>query len=113
MKIFRSLNQIQNLKFTRTTSVLVGIVFGIAVLFSLSQESSLVDSGYVMKTDSFAPTQVQVVADTPKYSNFLASYFLQESSIERKNVENSEKGTFLSNLKDFRNIFISKVWATL
>jgi hypothetical protein len=82
-------------------------------LFSFTRESNFAHSEYQLQAQNIDQAQFEMISETPKYNNFLASYFLQESSFERKNMERSEKGSFLSNLKDFRNIIISKVWATL
>lgn len=46
-----------------------------------------------------------------KYHNFLTSYFLQESSVERTNKKSEEKGQFMSRVKDFHSIIISRKWS--
>ena len=61
--------------------------------------------------DSFSDEENQDALSDPKsvkYHNFLASYFLQESSVERTSKRSGEDRELLSSLKGFHNIIISK-----
>jgi hypothetical protein len=60
---------------------------------------------------SFSEVENQEISSdhkSVKYHNFLASYFLQESSVERTTKRNGEEKELLSGLKGFHNVIISK-----
>jgi hypothetical protein len=103
----------------KNLSIVIGIClsFGLFTTFQVDQsfisdfnvsESRLINANTSTSIDEVFVQDTQVEKNSTKYHNFLASYFLQESSKERKSKRSEEKGQIISSLRDFRNVIISR-----
>jgi len=104
----------------KNLSILLGIFLSFFITSSFQSEESLSSESNSqelavqiddLSTQGLVDVEEQAVkpeTTSTKYHNFLTSYFLQESSKERKNKRSEEKGQVISNLRDFRNIILSQ-----
>jgi ATP phosphoribosyltransferase regulatory subunit HisZ len=109
--LFYASNQIRNL------SIILGVILSFCIVFSfLSEEASLESNSMelAIQIDDLSTAGVNareqaVLMETSstKYHNFLASYFMQESSRERKSKTPEEKGEIINNLRDLKSIIAS------
>jgi ATP phosphoribosyltransferase regulatory subunit HisZ len=109
--LFYASNQIRNL------SIILGVILSFCIVFSfLSEEASMESNSMelAIQIDDLSTAGVNaqehaVLMETSstKYHNFLASYFMQESSRERKSKTPEEKGEIINNLRDLKSIIAS------
>lgn len=102
----------------KNLSIMLGVVLSFFIIVSFQTEESSSESNpleLATQIDDLSTTGLNVeeqaaIEETTstKYHNFLTSYFLQESSRERKSKRTEEKGQIISNLRDFRNIILSR-----
>lgn len=102
----------------KNLSIMLGVVLSFFIIVSFQTEESSSESNskeLAVQIDDLSTTGLNVeeqddIVETTstKYHNFLTSYFLQESSRERKSKRTEEKGQIISNLRDFRNIILSQ-----
>ena len=111
--------QLYKSKQFKNLSILFGIFLSTAIISSFqleesffadykSQESDIQINQAQASKSEMVEQKVQDEKNSTKYHNFLASYFLQESSKARKSKRTEEKGQVISNLRDFRNVIVSR-----
>jgi hypothetical protein len=105
----------------RNISIVLGIFLSVFLINSFNVgDSSNLDSSEQVLLESVVGDDDEKVSEarleekySAKYHNFLASYFLQESSVERSKKKTEEKRSLFSNLKDFHHVILSRKWSPL
>ena len=105
----------------RNYSIFLGVILSLFLVFSLRndnitwKQSSINNLAAVEQNIDEQSQKVVEVNPQEKYSskyhNFLASYFLQESSVDRSKKKSEEKSNVISNLKDLHHLIISRSWS--
>lgn len=120
MKSLRSTLILYQSNIFKNTSIVLGVFLSVFLVSSFRSDDGLKAvsgtqgdlkveqlEGEALNIDS---DEILLTKKSTKYHNFLASYFLQESSVKRTNKkeEEAQSRNILSNLKDFHNIITSK-----
>lgn len=103
----------------KNLSIVIGICLSFAIISSFQVDQSFISDFNVSESrlnsdissanlDEAFVQDAQVEKNSTKYHNFLTSYFLQESSKERKSKRSEEKGHIMSSLRDFRSVIVSR-----
>ena len=99
--LYRS-NKFKNL------SIILGVFLSIFLVSSYNSqdgsENSLVKSEIPNIEQNSIDKTISNENQSTKYHNFLASYFMQESSVKRENRKTEEKRSVFNNLKDLHHI---------
>jgi len=105
----------------RNYSIVAGVILSLFIIFSFRIDNKITtqpNSGDLATIEQSVDEQNTTVAEgnqqekySAKYHNFLASYFLQESSVDRSKKKSEEKRNVISNIKELHHLIISRSWS--
>ena len=103
-------------------SVILGIILGLFIVFSFRNDDAVlakfnwkdintVEQNSGEQNQELDNAMNQQEKYSTKYHNFLASYFLQESSVDRSKKKTEERQGLMNNLRDFHHLILSRSWS--
>ena len=100
----------------RNYSIMAGLFVSVLLISSLSTANNsimkIADQNLAQsKRLQASASVVKSPEQSTKYHNFLASYFLQESTVKRTVKKKEERESVFSNLKDVHKIIVSRRWS--
>jgi len=116
MKLLKSIAIFQRSSKFRNYSIVLGMILGFFLISSLrTGEVSFtnIPDETMVKSEFSAADAIanESTEQSTKYHNFLASYFLQESTVKRTARKKEERESVFTNFKDVHNIIVSRMWS--
>jgi len=122
MKPYNNILQLYRSIPIRNYSIILGVILSLFIVFSFRHDDAVladsnrkdvntVEQKSVEQNRNLNSELNQQEKYSTKYHNFLASYFLQESSVDRSKKKTEEKKGLMNNLKDFHHLILSRSWS--